>query len=353
MDWTHRTEESFACLMSKEHDLMPFWRLILTDLSRGPLLATLTVFPVNLFVSLVSRPVLAFIGDRLPLWFASALLFVLVTWITHLIVYWCTALLFLHCDGLMYLVWPSLFGSEEQRAVLLSQSAPVSRKRSGSAIQNIVVPYAIPFKPAEEPSTALVVDSLRSTFLGQMKEEPFVLFATFVAFLRSMPVLSRDASGTLTLAPLPSAGSIFLDLVLAYALNWISFYWLHRLCHINKWLYRTVHKQHHQYKASICVSADYATLWDNLLTGLPPTILYWAMSSRGHLSVWLVWFSWRTYESLEAHSGYSFRGSLLSRLGLLHQRQARFHQFHHTKNIGNYGLEWTDRLFGTMTDYHP
>ena len=47
------------------------------------------------------------------------------------------------------------------------------------------------------------------------------------------------------------------------------FYWVHRLLHDNKWLYRTVHKQHHEFKGTTVWASEYFGVIDMVLNILP------------------------------------------------------------------------------------
>lgn len=58
--------------------------------------------------------------------------------------------------------------------------------------------------------------------------------------------------------------------------------------------------------------------------------------------------SWSVYEE---HSGYDFQGTWLDTFGLTHCVQTAHHDFHHTSNIGNYGVVYMDWLFGSMDSY--
>ena len=50
------------------------------------------------------------------------------------------------------------------------------------------------------------------------------------------------------------------------------------------------------------------------------------------------------------HSGYAFDKTLLGRVGVL-ACGASFHDHHHTVNMGSFGAEHMDWLFGTMDHY--
>ena len=53
---------------------------------------------------------------------------------------------------------------------------------------------------------------------------------------------------------------------------------------------------------------------------------------------------------IRSHSGYSFYGTRLHKLGLTHAESAAYHDYHHSGNRGNFGAEWLDWACGTM-DY--
>ena len=60
-----------------------------------------------------------------------------------------------------------------------------------------------------------------------------------------------------------------------------------------------------------------------------------------------VWLLYRLEETYEGHSGYAFYNTFLHKIGLTHADAALFHDFHHSRNIGNYGMKEADVLFGT------
>jgi len=53
----------------------------------------------------------------------------------------------------------------------------------------------------------------------------------------------------------------------------------------------------------------------------------------------------------ESHSGYCFEGSWLHKIGLTNATIAAHHDFHHTRNQGNFGWEILDYAFGTMDEW--
>ena len=81
--------------------------------------------------------------------------------------------------------------------------------------------------------------------------------------------------------PLPSlfvAGSDFVIMLIGCD---FLFYWTHRSLHEFKWLYRNVHKQHHEYKQTNIWASEYFGIVDMILNILP---------GIGHFFVLLIWF---------------------------------------------------------------
>ena len=57
--------------------------------------------------------------------------------------------------------------------------------------------------------------------------------------------------------PLPSLFSIIFQIILFMTVADTIFYWTHRLLH-HRALYKHIHKQHHQFKNTIGIAAEYA-----------------------------------------------------------------------------------------------
>ena len=81
-----------------------------------------------------------------------------------------------------------------------------------------------------------------------------------------------------------------------------TFYWSHRLLH-HPSVYKSWHKQHHEYRGSIGFAAEYAHFVEQVVSNY--------LSSAGliivlgaHPLVWLVWLAYRLCQTYETHSGY-------------------------------------------------
>lgn len=118
------------------------------------------------------------------------------------------------------------------------------------------------------------------------------------------------------------------------------FYWSHRALHI-PWLYKNVHKQHHEYNVSISFAAEYAHPLEFILgNSLPMASGTFILGHpKIHIITWFIWVSFRTIRNSDGHSGYSFPWSPLFFLPF--NTGAEFHDFHHSKNQGNFASVFT------------
>jgi len=153
--------------------------------------------------------------------------------------------------------------------------------------------------------------------------------------------------------------------VIAYELvNDFFYYWMHRYLHENTWLYKYVHKLHHESKCPTAINSSTMTMTETLITfvltdWVTPLILApfipFSMTEYGLFSTWIC--------SIEVygHSGHVLEmnepsvwrmglSGLLQTLGV--QLEAKDHELHHWNNDFNYckRTQLWDKLFGTF-DY--
>ena len=139
------------------------------------------------------------------------------------------------------------------------------------------------------------------------------------------------------------AWQLFFIMILSDAYN----YWCHRMLHC-PFLYSKVHKVHHEYKNPICISAAYFSFVEHLFvnmiaTGLGPAIL----GTKCHVVTFWLWVIFQNIESVDAHCGYEFPWSPIRVLPMA--AGGEYHNFHHSKNVGNFGSYFTfwDTVCGT------
>lgn len=76
------------------------------------------------------------------------------------------------------------------------------------------------------------------------------------------------------------------------------------------------------------------------------------LGNRVHFFTALMWTTIRIFETIDGHSGYEFSWSPYRLLPL--SGSAKYHDFHHTNNIGNYGSFFTfwDTIMNTNKVYY-
>ena len=117
----------------------------------------------------------------------------------------------------------------------------------------------------------------------------------------------------------------------------------------SKILYKRFHKQHHSFRGTIGAAAEYAHPVEVVVANQIPTVGL-LLGIGAHPLVQAVWVMLLLGQTYEVHSGYDFTDSWACRVGLLNGGST-FHDHHHTANMGNFGAEHMDWLFGTMDHY--
>jgi sterol desaturase/sphingolipid hydroxylase (fatty acid hydroxylase superfamily) len=151
---------------------------------------------------------------------------------------------------------------------------------------------------------------------------------------------------------LPDRLTFFLTIIFSMLTEDMTFHFLHKLLH-TKLLYPHIHKIHHEYKSTIGIAAVYSHPIEYIVgvmlpAGAPALLL----GSSLHLSTFLFWSLLRLSESIDGHSGYEFPWSPFRLLPF--GTSARYHSFHHEKNIGNYSSMCSiwDTIMGTNVHYY-
>lgn len=146
----------------------------------------------------------------------------------------------------------------------------------------------------------------------------------------------------------PSLFEIITQLVFCMICEDFAFYWSHRTLH-SDYFYGKIHKIHHEYKQSICITSEYAHPIEYLLGNIVPTNLGGLiLGKRMHIITAIMDVIMVAHESIEGHCGYEFSWSPHRLLPM--SIGPEFHIFHHLKFKGNYASLFTiwDRIGNTI-----
>lgn len=150
-----------------------------------------------------------------------------------------------------------------------------------------------------------------------------------------------------SLTALPSFGTFYWQFLVSVFFEDFFYYFMHRLAH-QPFLYKRLHKQHHEFGNVFCFTGDYAHPVDVAMTALLPLLSGLIFfQGRIHIMTYSGYVLLRNNASLEEHSGFEFPWSPF-RIAFI-SPEPGFHNYHHLKNMGNYSgnfMFW-DSLFRT------
>lgn len=201
---------------------------------------------------------------------------------------------------------------------------------------NFMTHYQI--QPSAKVDEHLVWENIRETIINQLIGVPiaaYILYYPFTYF------------GMQVYAPLPQWTTILRDLLIAAAVTDTMGYWGHRTLH-HKAIYKYVHKHHHRYKVNVGIAAVFAHPIEDIVNNTFSSVSG-CMLLGSHVLVFWLWLAIRQTEAINAHSGYQFLPDAISKWC----SGGRFHEYHHSHNVGNYGALTTiwDYLMGTDASY--
>jgi sterol desaturase/sphingolipid hydroxylase (fatty acid hydroxylase superfamily) len=161
----------------------------------------------------------------------------------------------------------------------------------------------------------------------------------------------RFAKPRYDLDSLPSAFEFSWQIFFSVFCEDFFFYWSHRLLH-TPFLYKRIHKVHHEYYNTIAPACIYTHPVELVIGNIFPMMsALLCLRSNMHAVTLAAWIPMRIYMTHDGHSGYDF--PLSPSKALPFASTSVYHNYHHLKNIGNYGssLRIWDHLFGTNLTY--
>lgn len=177
--------------------------------------------------------------------------------------------------------------------------------------------------------------------LGRLARRYLTVVLPVTALLQcglSSPVLPERA---------PSLCGLCVEVLACFLLFDALFFVWHFSMHRFRWLYRSVHQQHHKNQALLALGAQDASAAE-LLSLLVLALLSARLVGCHPLSEALFHLL-NSWLAVEDHCGYDLPWGLHRLLPSFGLGGAPFHQLHHTKHSGNYAPYFThwDRLCGT------
>jgi sterol desaturase/sphingolipid hydroxylase (fatty acid hydroxylase superfamily) len=181
------------------------------------------------------------------------------------------------------------------------------------------------------PSDELLARALRQQLISHLVTQTASLWFLFLVFVRHGSTWVPLESAQLT--------RVAWQVTLAALVNDLLFYACHVALHSFPLLYKRVHSVHHQFVATTGFAAEYAHPLEAFLGNQLPAIIVPVLLGF-QFDVWLYWLALRLLRTYLTHSGY--------RIPLLMGGNAVHHDWHHTKQLGNYGgTPLFDLVFGT------
>jgi sterol desaturase/sphingolipid hydroxylase (fatty acid hydroxylase superfamily) len=259
-------------------------------------------------------------------------------------------------------LWEYFFGSEKQATALSYQEERLYFAIFSSTCLEVVfwlsqlLVYLVMLNPAsvegveriekrhrKYPSDELLKKCLQDVLIGHAVR-PFLLWVFY-------PLLKWRGIGLASSGAPPSVFVLLAQIFICVQVDDFLFYWVHRWFHENKFLYKHVHKQHHEFGYTVGLATEYAHPVEDFANFIPT--IAGAFLLGAHASVLIGYVGLKLWQSVDAHSGYVMPFPLSPWNLLLGMDCSRAHDFHHSNNVGNYGGYFTfwDSVCGTDAAY--
>ncbi|KAG0469568.1 hypothetical protein HPP92_016268 [Vanilla planifolia] len=197
---------------------------------------------------------------------------------------------------------------------------------------------------AEEDTKNVV--SKRTVVKGVLVQQAFQIAVSLILFT----FVSESSGGAIR--PQPAFWVTVLQFVVAMVVMDTWQYFMHRLMHVNKFLYKHVHSKHH----TLVVPYAFGALYNHPLEGLILDTIGGAISfliSGMTPRTAIFFFSFATVKTVDDHCGLWLPGNLLH---ILFNNNSAYHDIHHQLYGTKYNFSqpffvaW-DKILGTYMPY--
>jgi sterol desaturase/sphingolipid hydroxylase (fatty acid hydroxylase superfamily) len=146
----------------------------------------------------------------------------------------------------------------------------------------------------------------------------------------------------------PSWWVIILQVLLAFIIDDLWFYFYHRYLHENKFLLKHVHSIHHRATTPFPLEYLYAHPLEWMTGALGPVLGFGIISLFMPMNIFAFWIFGVLRNLHEIHIHSDLNLPILSEMPIL--SKTKHHDDHHAKLNGNYAstFNWMDRLFKTQ-----
>lgn len=252
--------------------------------------------------------------------------FVIIPFMIHMFSYWIPSLIFLFLD--YYL---------EKRGII--QKYKIQHKSVVWSLYPKTIRLVLFNQIFLTLPLLYLMKDFHQTFSNQTFTDQTFTDQTFTNQTFSDITFSNLTFSNLTFSDLGSLGSSWVfwcvKILMLMAFSDFIFYWFHYLLH-NPWIYKHIHKTHHEWIAPVACRAFYTHPVEHLIGNVFP--LYAPIYIIGlSWNTLLLWTMITSINTTIIHSGYTVK--------FLENNK---HDLHHQKFNVNYGVFIWDYIFGTL-----